>query len=149
VKSKLVFLPPPIYAALILGLCYGIGRVIPLPLDLAAPLMGGLVVAAALTLLLWSWVSFRRLRTTPIPTGTPRALVVTGPYRWTRNPMYLGIVSLLAAVPLFDGSAWYVLAPPMFWYVVNTLFIPYEEAKLLTLFGSEYEAFRAKVPRWF
>lgn len=147
-NSRLLYLPPPVYALLVLGVCYGLTSVLPIAVDVSFPALGAVMVTLALIVLFWAWWSFRRCRTTPLPMGTPSMLVTIGPYRRTRNPMYLGIVAVLAAVPWFAGSLWYLLAAPMFWYIVNTLFIPYEEARLNTLFHAEFRDFAAKVPRW-
>ena len=146
--SKLVYVPPPVYALLIVGLCRGLTIWLPVPVDVSAPWLGAFLALLALILMIWAWWGFARRGTTPVPTGSPSALVATGPYRWTRNPMYLGVILALAAVPFFTGSLWDWLAPPVFWYIVNTLFIPYEEAKLGELFGDDYQAFCARVRRW-
>lgn len=146
--SKLVYVPPPVYALLALGACHGLAIWLPIPLDLSAPSLGILLILLAVGLLAWAAWSFRRRSTTPLPTGTPSALVDAGPYRWTRNPMYLALVIALTSVSPFTGSPWYLLAPPAFWLIANTVFIPYEEAKLDRLFGQEYQDFRARVRRW-
>ncbi len=88
-------------------------------------------------------------RGTPLPIDPPKVLVVQGPYRYTRNPMYVGIGAILAAEALFFDS-WALLGHAA---VVVTFFhlfaVLYEEPKLQSLFGAEYEAYRRQVPRWF
>jgi protein-S-isoprenylcysteine O-methyltransferase Ste14 len=146
--NKLIVIPPPLYAAVVLGLCYGLDRLAPLSIDLSLPWLGAVLLMLAGSLMGWALWQFRLQHTTPIPVGTPSALVTSGPYRWTRNPMYLGILLVLLSAPLFAGSIWYLLAAPAFWAVVNALFVPYEEAKLEALFGDQFRAFAGKVRRW-
>ena len=146
--NKLLHIPPPVYALSLLGLCKGLDGLLPLPLDIAAPALGFLLAAAGLALPSWAALCFFRRKTTPIPTGEPSALVAEGPYRHTRNPMYLGFLPLLASVAFFTGAPVYLLAPAGFFLVADRLFIPYEEAKLERLFGADYAAFKRTAPRW-
>jgi protein-S-isoprenylcysteine O-methyltransferase Ste14 len=116
--------------------------------DISIPSLGAALALAGLGLLVWAWLQFFRKKTTPLPTGEPSALVETGPYRYSRNPMYLGFLPLLASVAFFTGSPVYLLSPWAFFLVVNRLFVPYEEAKLDRLFGEAYAKLKLKVPRW-
>lgn len=146
--SKLIHIPPPVYALLLLVLCKGLDSLLPLPLDLSAPMLGMILLAPGLGLLFWAWLHFFRNKTTPVPHGEPSALVAEGPYRFTRNPMYLGILLVLASVVFFAGSLFYLLAPVGFFFIQDRLFIPYEETKLERLFGAEYAKLKEGVRRW-
>jgi protein-S-isoprenylcysteine O-methyltransferase Ste14 len=86
---------------------------------------------------------------TPAPTAPPTALVAVGPYRWTRNPMYLGILAMLAGEALaFRSPA--MLAYALSAWAVMELFVRwYEEPSLARRFGPAYDAYRRRVPRWF
>ncbi len=101
-----------------------------------------------LGLVFWAWLNFLRKKTTPIPTKEPSALVAEGPYRFTRNPMYLGLLPLLASVTFFTGAPVYLLSPVGFYLIIDRLFIPYEEAKLERLFGEEFKLFKSRTRRW-
>jgi len=85
---------------------------------------------------------------TPAPVDPPRHLVVTGPYRLMRNPMYIGVTLLLA------GEALYFAAPSLAIYTVacfaafHAFVVLYEEPRLRRQFGDEYAAYRASTPRW-
>jgi protein-S-isoprenylcysteine O-methyltransferase Ste14 len=100
-------------------------------------------------LALWCIVTFALAgRGTPAPFDPPRKLVVQGPYRYVRNPMYVGAVLALCgaalfyrSIPLFGYAALFLLATHLFVVV-------YEEPTLARLFGSEYEKYRARVGRW-
>jgi protein-S-isoprenylcysteine O-methyltransferase Ste14 len=87
-------------------------------------------------------------RGTPAPVDPPRCLVVSGPYRWMRNPMYVGVILLLA------GEALYFAAPPLAVYAVgcfaafHSFVVLYEEPHLRRRFGAAYVAYGASVPRW-
>lgn len=95
-------------------------------------------------------VSFRRAQTTmnPLTPEKTTRLVVTGIYRWTRNPMYLGLLLWLVAWALLlrNAPAWGVL--PLFVLTMNRLQIAPEERAMAALFGAEYAAYRARVRRW-
>jgi protein-S-isoprenylcysteine O-methyltransferase Ste14 len=145
--NKLLHIPPPVYALLLLGLCKALDSLVPLP-DIASPTLGAILAAPGLALLFWAWLHFLKKKTTPIPTREPSALVEDGPYRHTRNPMYLGFLPLLASVAFFTGSPAYLLSPWGFYLLIDRLFIPYEEAKLERLFGGEYAELKRKVRRW-
>jgi len=95
-------------------------------------------------------IAFRRAKTTvnPVKAGLASSLVVRGVYRYTRNPMYLGLLLTLLAWAVFLANPLAVL-----WLVVYVLYITRfqiipEERVLASLFGAEYEAYKARVRRW-
>lgn len=94
--------------------------------------------------------SFRRAQTTmnPLTPGSATRLVVTGIYRWTRNPMYVGLLLWLVAwaLLLHHALAWGV--PLLFVATMNRLQIAPEERAMTALFGAEYAAYCARVRRW-
>ncbi len=96
-------------------------------------------------------VSFRRARTTvnPLKPDSATALVTSGIYRLTRNPMYLGALILLLGWAVFLANAVALILVSTFVLYLNRFQIGPEEKALSTLFGSEFNAYRAKVRRWF
>ena len=110
--------------------------------------MGGAVIVAGLLLASVGIRHFRRQHTTVEPFGTPTALVSTGPYRFTRNPMYLGIVVTLAGIALLVATIPFLIPPVAFFVIINATQIPREEAKLTALFGDQYTHYRQRVRRW-
>lgn len=146
--NPLLHIPPPVYALLSLGLCKLLEGLLPVLVNFSAPLLGEALTLLGLALLFWAWLHFLKKKTTPIPTREPSALVAEGPYRYTRNPMYVGLLILLVSAVFFLGSPVYLLSPWLFYWVIDRLFIPYEEAKLERLFGEEYGALKLKVGRW-
>jgi protein-S-isoprenylcysteine O-methyltransferase Ste14 len=112
------------------------------------PISGALIAVGA-GCYLWSvWNFALRGRGTPLPFDAPKRLVIQGPYRYTRNPMYLGVfVALSGWLLLFQSlvHALYLLAIVV---AVNLYVIGYEEPHLRQVFGSEYAEYMARVPRW-
>jgi protein-S-isoprenylcysteine O-methyltransferase Ste14 len=106
-----------------------------------------LVVMAAL-LLVPAPALFLRNRTTIIPHADARRLVTSGPYRLTRNPMYLALTIAYVGVALAMNLLWPLpfLILPL--WVLDRKIIPFEEANLARIFGAEYRAYRARVRRW-
>jgi protein-S-isoprenylcysteine O-methyltransferase Ste14 len=147
--NPLLHIPPPVYALLTLGICQALAGLLPMPVDLSLPWLGMVLGGLGLALVFWAWLHFFRQKTTPIPTGEPSALVADGPYRYTRNPMYVGLLILLVSSAFFLGSPVYLLSPFGFYWIIDRLFIPYEEAKLARLFGAKYEALRLQTKRWW
>lgn len=99
------------------------------------------VFAGALT-------AFRRAHTTLIPNRPATAFVTTGPYRWTRNPMYVSLVLLYVAVSLVLNSWWPLVLLPIAVLAIDRLVIAREERYLNAAFPDEYAAYRARVRRW-
>lgn len=91
---------------------------------------------------------FKRSGTTTIPFGTPSQLVLRGPYRLTRNPMYLGLGLLYVGVAITQGQLWPLVVLPLVLIYVHTVVIPIEERRLHETFGEAYDRYRANVRRW-
>jgi protein-S-isoprenylcysteine O-methyltransferase Ste14 len=87
-------------------------------------------------------------RGTPAPFDPPRKLVVKGPYRYVRNPMYIGAALALSGAALFYRSAPLFGYAALFLLATHVFVVSYEEPTLLRLFGGEYEAYRTRVGRW-
>jgi protein-S-isoprenylcysteine O-methyltransferase Ste14 len=111
-------------------------------------IVGGVVLAVGTAIAMWGLVTFRRAGTTTIPGRTSSALVTWGPYRFTRNPMYVGLsVAYLGEAGLL-GHAWPVAVLPLVIAYLNWVVIPVEEARLREVFPEDYERYRARVHRW-
>jgi len=85
---------------------------------------------------------------TPAPVDPPKILVVRGIYRYTRNPMYVGVVSALIAEALFFSRTLLGVAALLFFLGSHLFVILYEEPHLRRLFGAQYEQYCRTVPRW-
>ena len=99
---------------------------------------------------LWCVFTFAFIgRGTPAPFDPPRRLVVRGPYRFVRNPMYLGAGLALASAALFYDS-WTILAyTVVFFFVTHFFVLGYEEPTLRQTFGQEYDTYCRQVKRWW
>lgn len=112
------------------------------------PLLGTVLTAVGFMVMLWAWVSFRKAKTAVCPTSASSALVTTGVYRVTRNPMYLGMLGMLFGAAFFLADLAAFLAPVAFFLVIDKVFIPYEEEDLRATFGPAYEQYAENTRRW-
>ena len=112
-------------------------------------LVGMLLIAAGLPVLLDSFARFALQGLgTPAPIFPTRHLVVSGLFRYVRNPMYVAVVSLILGQGLFFGSVLVLEYGIAVWVGFHLFVLIYEEPILLKSYGPEYEEFRANVPRW-
>ncbi len=145
--------PPVVYGGAFL-LAYAAGGWQPLPfapagLARVAALYAGLaLLAAGFSVALVAEMNFLRAGTATLPTRPARVLVRGGIYRFTRNPMYLGMSLMLAGLGLAANSAWYLLTLPLAMILVFKLAIEREERYLEQTFGREYLDWKARVRRW-
>ena len=117
--------------------------------QLPSSLAGGSVLAASgFLIMLRAWWLFRIHSTAICPTAVTTTLIADDIYRLTRNPMYLGIVLMLLGTALISGGLFFYLAALTFFLIINFVFCPYEEAKLIGLFGEEFARYRRCVRRW-
>ena len=152
-RSPWMLVPPPLLFALAFGLGMVLHRSLPLPLlpGALASLsrwLGVALIGLGASLALGCVALFARQRTTIIPHDRARTLVTFGPYRVTRNPMYVGLTLVYLGVAVLTNTLWPVpfLALPL--WVLQTRVIPFEEQTLTQVFGSQYTAYAARVRRW-
>jgi protein-S-isoprenylcysteine O-methyltransferase Ste14 len=91
---------------------------------------------------------FKRASTTIVPFEKPSTLVTSGPYRFSRNPMYVALTLVYLGVAGTRNEIWPLLLLPLVLVYVNFLVIPFEERRLDAVFGEAYEAYGARVRRW-
>jgi protein-S-isoprenylcysteine O-methyltransferase Ste14 len=85
---------------------------------------------------------------TPAPIAPPQKLVVTGLYRYVRNPIYIAVVAVIFGQALLFGDSRLLWYGALFWLYCHIVVVMYEEPTLKQTFGMEYETFLANVPRW-
>jgi protein-S-isoprenylcysteine O-methyltransferase Ste14 len=85
---------------------------------------------------------------TPAPVAPTRKLVVTGLYRYVRNPMYASVLAVILGQALLFGDLRLIIYALLFWLACHLFVLGYEEPTLERTFGAEYQVFRANVPRW-
>lgn len=141
---------PPVWLAGFMVVAWVLDRGLPL-VEAFGPLyrvLGIVLMLAALGLIGWSAWWFWRKKTTIEPHHTPSALIVEGPYRLSRNPIYLGLLALLTGYVLWLGSLAPVILPFAFHRVLTRRFIEPEEEALRRLFGAEAHAYLERTRRW-
>lgn len=144
--------PPAVYlAGLVIG--YALQWLIPLPIvpeggATAIRILGAIALIAGVATVLAAVTTFRRAGTPVNPTQTTTTLAFGGPYRFTRNPMYLGLALVLAGCALLGNALWPLIAVVPVIFVIRTQVIAREERYLETKFGREYTDFKARVRRW-
>ena len=147
---------PPIVTAIAVGIVLGADRFAP-QLSVFLPgqrIIGGAVAVAGIALVLWAIGHFRREGTTVLPdrleerAADMTALITSGPFAFSRNPIYLGKALLVTGAGLGVGSlvAPFVLAA-FVWFIQTRQIVP-EEQVLARRFGPEYERYAAHVNRW-
>ncbi|HEU4628797.1 MAG TPA: isoprenylcysteine carboxylmethyltransferase family protein [Gemmatimonadaceae bacterium] len=115
----------------------------------ALRLLGWLPLAAGAALMLWCWVAFvRQGHGTPAPYDPPRRLVVQGPYRVVRNPMYVAGLAILLGLAIVTGAPALLAYAGAFWLAAALFVRGYEEPALRRRFGAAYDDYRRRVPGW-
>ena len=95
-----------------------------------------------------AWWQFKERKVAICPTADTDYLITDGIYRLTRNPMYLGMVTMLGGVAVFFGILPFYALTIVYFILIDRWFCPYEEEKLLVTFGRDYDSYRSKVRRW-
>ena len=124
--------------------------IFPVPLFLSPPVTysGFLIIIFGLVLAFWSRSLFLRNSTTLQLSEEPTSLVTSGPFRYSRNPIYLGMASVLFGVAVLQGTLVAFAFPALFVMVIQFFIIPGEERKLENLFGELYREYKKSVRRW-
>ncbi len=145
-----VIAPPPLIYALTLVLSLLLHQRLPLPLvpRRARKLLGGILIGGAVVPAILAVRNMRRVGTHVDPTQPTTSLIVEGPYRFTRNPIYLGMTLLYTGIAVLANTLWAILLLPGVLFVMTRGVIEREEAYLTQKFGEQYVAYKAKVRRW-
>ena len=149
--ARVRVLPPLVFLAVL-----AVGLVLDWLLPLTIPGTGGVplrltsavVLLAGLGVTAWAGVSMHRARTTVSPWAAVSALVTAGPFRFTRNPIYLGDLLVYVGIALWVRTWWPLLVLPLVFVAMQKLVIGPEERYLASRFSAEYTAYRQHVRRW-
>jgi len=146
-------IPPPFWFAA--AFFAGWGAQFLVPLTAHSPTLAGIsrsvgvgLLVCGVVLALSCFVMFQLARTTVIPFGRVSSLVTRGPYRFTRNPMYVSLVLAYLGGAGLLVSLWPLILLVVPLAVVNWIVIPFEEKRLREAFGNVYEAYCARTRRW-
>src|SRR5574341_128561 len=145
-----VMVPPPM---VFLG--YLIGALVtnwivsfPTPFTSALRVVGGVLVVIGFWLAGAAVSQMIKAHTSPAPHQPVTALVTKGPYRFTRNPIYLGFFSIYLGFTLAAGTLWGLAASPFLFWTITHSVVHAEEIYLEKKFGDEYAGYRSRVRRW-
>jgi protein-S-isoprenylcysteine O-methyltransferase Ste14 len=148
--ANVIFRPPIAWAVAVLaGLALNWFMPLPfVPAAVPAGWLGAMAFALALALFAWAIATITQAGSN-VPTNLPSTTIVdTGPYRFTRNPIYLGMVLGLIGLAIGLDSLWLLLTLVPFAVVIRYGVIAREEAYLERKFGDVYRRYRARVRRW-
>jgi protein-S-isoprenylcysteine O-methyltransferase Ste14 len=147
----MVRLSPPAWTLIYLLIAAGLSALAGWPRIPGLPIawLGATLVALGVVLSVTAAMLFRREGTEINPTSsTNKKLVTSGPFRLTRNPMYLALVAASTGIAIWIGSWPMLLAPIATFATANWVHIPFEEAKMRRQFGATFDDYSRKVRRW-
>jgi protein-S-isoprenylcysteine O-methyltransferase Ste14 len=148
--SSGVKVPPPLYY--VAGFLVGVALELAFPID--RPPVAITVIGVVIGIALWlgldgaAMLHFRRAGTSMVVTNPSTKLVTSGPYRFTRNPMYVGMACLYVALALAIGVIWALIVLPAVLVAVDRLVIAREEPYLEAKFGEQYRHYKRRARRW-
>jgi len=147
-KKKIIFLPPTYFYAVIVFIV-GVYFLLPQLNYIAWPynLLGLVILALGFYLVIRSWLNFKE-HGTPEDFSESKALVTDGLYKYSRNPMYLGMVLILLGMAISLKNMLGFIAPVGFFLIIHFMFIPYEEGKNEKTFGPVFLDYKKRVRKW-
>jgi protein-S-isoprenylcysteine O-methyltransferase Ste14 len=144
----------PVPWVFVLAYLIGVGLEYLAPLPFRVPAPAGTPAAGSLLFCIgaafagWAWLLFHKAGTTRVPGQASTTLVTGGPYRLSRNPMYVGLAVAYLGEAGILRQAWPVLVLPLVVVYLNRVVIPVEESRLRQVFDGAFETYRASVRRW-
>lgn len=150
-RGPRILVPPPLVVAAWWFAGYGVDRLAPLGLPTGwtwLDPLGWAVGGAGVLLTGWALTLFVLARTAILPFKPATTLVVRGPYRYSRNPIYAGLLLICLGTALGVGQLWPILFLPLVMASLRGLAIDQEEAHLREKFGDQYREYCRRVRRW-
>ena len=141
-------LQPPLLAGIVLLFAVALHRYGPLLTLPSLTLTGWSLLLIGILIGGWARITFTRSKTSLFVGDTASRLVSQGPFRYSRNPMYVAITLCCVALGLITRSAYYLVAAATFFGIIAFAYVPFEEKTLLQMFGRDYEDYRKRVRRW-
>jgi len=145
-----IFVPPPLLYAIVFVIGMLLQRVRPVGiLPTSVGRAAGIVcIVSGMALIVWSVQTFWRAKTSVIPVRPSTAIVISGPFRFTRNPMYVGLALMYLGAAFWLNMLWPILLLPALLFLVQIYIIAREERYLERKFGDEYLQYKSRVRRW-
>lgn len=149
-KQKRPRLVPPVVLLASVLVCFALDRWLPIVEfgSMAGRVIGVVMIVDGFVIVMFCAWKFRRRGTTIIPFHESTSLIRDGLFRFSRNPIYLGMVVALCGVAMTLGSLTPWIVPPLFVLIISKRFIVKEEAMLRDTFGDEYLEYCKRVRRW-
>lgn len=153
ISSPAVRFPPPLLFVIAIAAGWAIENKFPIPLSTLTPfstppIVNWVLIIAGKSLMIWGLVTFRLARTAVYPNQPATELVARGPYRFSRNPMYVGLTIMTAGVGLLADNIWILMLLPVALTVISSFVIQREETYLQHEFGAAYKDYQKRVRRW-
>lgn len=143
--------PPLLYAGAVLSAIV-LNRFVALPAlhlhNVLAWSIGAILVVAGVVLSVWAVKTLVECKTTFLPNRCASHLVTRGPFRLSRNPIYLGYTLVTAGIGLLSGNSWFLVMAILCAIAITFIAIRYEERHLLARFGIEFEHYCKQTRRW-
>lgn len=118
------------------------------PLAQAQIWVGWLLIGLAISIDVWVLLIFKNYNTNIRPDRPATTLVTSGPFAYSRNPIYVGNVAIIVGLMLVNGSLWYFLLMPVIFLLIQELAIKREETHIKARFGDEWVQYASNVRRW-
>ena len=138
---------PPVITLACLGMQFVLYLMLPLEVNLSL-LLGLILLIGSLALIVMAFRELKNYETTYIPDGDPEKLVNTGPFKISRNPIYLGMFGILIASAFLMQSISALLIPILFISIIENTWITHEEEKLKEKFPEQWEQYISSTKRW-
>jgi len=124
--------------------------VIPIKMIILSPYryFGVIFIIFGVVMNIWADALFKKHQTTVKPDGKPVYLVAEGPFRISRHPMYLGMLSILFGIAIILGSVITFISPVIFFVIMNQKFIRTEEESMIKEFGEKYYNYQKETKKW-
>lgn len=144
-----IVVQPPVVTMLVVLSAWLIHAVLgPWQPIVSVPVLGGVLVAVGFSYMMWARILFTSRHTTLFVGRPSSQLVCDGPFRFSRNPMYVGVVVSLVGLALWVGTWPFYLAVLVTVLILNSVHIPREERLLREVFSEQYRVYSTEVRRW-
>jgi len=138
---------PPTYFIVLLPLSIGLHLFLPVQ-RLFYSSFGAILALFGIIITVWADAMFKKRGTTVKPHETPSSLEISGPFRISRHPMYMGMAAILLGAAMLMGSLTAFLPTAIFIILMDRIFIPLEEGNMEKTFGDKYMDYKKRVRRW-
>lgn len=138
---------PPVITLACFAMQFILYMMLPLEVNLSL-LLGLIILISSVVLIVMAFRELQNNETTYVPDGEPERLVITGPFKYSRNPIYLGMFGILLASAFLMQSISALLIPILFLSIIQNTWIPHEEKKLKEKFPEEWAGYASSTKKW-